>query len=112
MSLLGDGSLAGLPVNVDPAASAEAVGLRYVNDEMPGFRRKRSGKGFHYLDEKGEPLKDAAHLSRIRGLAIPPAWQDVWICPHANGHLQATGRDDRGRKQHRYHPRWREGRDE
>ena len=102
--------VASLPT--EPAQSAKAVGLRHVSDEGPGFQRKRSGKDFVYLDERGKPLKDEKHLARIKSLAIPPAWIDVWICPHENGHLQATGRDARGRKQHRYHSRWREVRDE
>lgn len=79
---------------------------------MPGFRRQRAGKGFVYLDLRGRVVRDAATVKRIHSLAIPPAWTEVWICPHANGHLQACGRDDRGRKQHRYHPKWREARDE
>ena len=75
---------------------------------MPGFTRRRRGKGFSYLDCKGQSLTDARDRERIRALAIPPAWTSVWICPIANGHLQATGRDDRGRKQYLYHPRWSE----
>ena len=102
--------VASLPT--EPTDSARAIGLRYVSDESPGFRRKRVGKGFVYFDEHGKPLRDAQHLARIKSLAIPPAWTEVWICPHPTGHLQATGRDARGRKQHRYHPRWREVRDE
>lgn len=97
---------------VDPAESARAAGLRYTTDSRPGIRRKRNGKGFIYLTPEGRPLRDLADLDRIRRLAIPPAWTDVWICPDARGHLQATGRDARGRKQHRYHPRWRQVRDE
>lgn len=96
----------------DPAASAKAVGLRYVTDESPGFRRERAGQGFRFRHPNGKLLRDSETLGRIKSLAIPPAWTDVWICPEANGHLQATGRDARGRKQHRYHPRWREVRDE
>src|SRR3954466_11475018 len=92
--------------------SAKAGGLRYVSDESPGFSRKGSGKAFHYFDTTGKEVRDSAHLARIKSLAIPPAWKDVWICPVPNGHLQATGRDARGRKQHRYHPRWREVRDD
>jgi DNA topoisomerase-1 len=83
-----------------------------VHDDQPGIRRARSGKGFRYRTPDGKVLHDPDELRRIRALVIPPAWTDVWICPLANGHLQATGRDDRGRKQHRYHPRWREVRDE
>jgi DNA topoisomerase I len=91
--------------------SAREAGLRYVSDEMPGIRRRRSGRGFSYVDPEGRPLRDRATLRRIRSLAVPPAWSDVWICPHANGHIQATGRDARGRKQYRYHARWRLVRD-
>lgn len=96
---------------IEPEASAKAVGLRYVGGEMPGFQRVRSGKTFRYLDAAGKPASDA-DLRRIKSLVIPPAWKNVWICPLANGHLQATGYDVRGRKQYRYHPRWREVRDE
>ena len=95
-----------------PLESAQAAGLRYVSDAMPGIRRRRAGTGFSYLGPDGRPVRDRATLARIRGLAIPPAYTDVWICPTANGHLQATGRDARDRKQYRYHPRWREVRDE
>jgi len=91
--------------------SAVQGGLVYVSDTEPGFRRRRSGKGFAYLDSSGKPVRDANTLARIRALAIPPAYRDVWICARANGHLQATGRDARGRKQYRYHARWREVRD-
>lgn len=86
--------------------------LRYVTNGGAGIRRKKWGKHFRYFDAEGAPVKDKAVLARIRQLAIPPAWTDVWICPEANGHLQATGRDARGRKQSRYHARWREVRDE
>lgn len=96
----------------DPVASAKSAGLRYVTDRSPGITRKRSGKGFRYLNADGSAVRDAATLARIRSLAIPPAYTDVWICPRADGHIQATGRDARGRKQYRYHPRWREVRDE
>jgi DNA topoisomerase-1 len=98
--------------NTDPPAAAKAAGLRYVNDNKPGIRRERAGDGFRYVDAKGEPVEDEDVLRRIKSLAIPPAWVDVWICPHETGHLQATGRDARGRKQYRYHPKWREVRDE
>src|SRR5437867_12990805 len=91
--------------------AAEAAGLRYVTDAAPGIRRKRRGRGFAYLGADGVVIQDAAELQRIRKLVIPPAWTEVWICPNPSGHLQATGRDARGRKQHRYHPRWREARD-
>lgn len=96
----------------DPVVSAKVVGLRYVSDEMPGIRREAAGKGFRYRDASGKFVKDAEMLKRIKSLVIPPAWTDVWICPDPHGHLQATGRDDRRRKQFRYHPRWREVRDE
>jgi DNA topoisomerase-1 len=96
----------------DPAISAKAAGLRYVSDAMPGIRRKRSGGGFRYLDPDGRVIRDKATLARIKAIVIPPAWKDVWICSNSNGHLQVTGRDARGRKQSRYHPRWREVRDE
>jgi DNA topoisomerase-1 len=96
----------------DPEQSARAAGLRYVYDSRPGIRRRRYGKGFRYVGVDGEMVRDAEVLRRIRSLAIPPAWTDVWICNSANGHLQATGRDAKGRKQSRYHPKWREVRDE
>jgi DNA topoisomerase I len=96
----------------DPLASARAAHLRYVDDTAPGIRRIRRGKGFRYLGANGAPIQDPEHLDRIRHLAIPPAWTDVWICPAADGHIQAVGRDARGRKQYRYHARWREVRDE
>jgi DNA topoisomerase-1 len=96
---------------IAPAESARAAGLRYVFDQSPGIRRKRVGKAFTYLDGDGRTIRDAETIRRIKSLAIPPAWTDVWICPDPRGHLQATGRDARGRKQYRYHPRWREVRD-
>jgi DNA topoisomerase I len=86
--------------------------LRYVADDAPGIMRTRAGSGFRYIDAAGKPVRDEAALARIKSLAIPPAWTDVWICPWDNGHLQATGRDAKGRKQYRYHPRWRSVRDE
>jgi len=86
-------------------------GLRYSHDSEPGYRRERAGKGFAYFDAKGRHIRGAATTRRIRSLAIPPAWTHVWICADERGHLQATGRDARGRKQYRYHPRWRELRD-
>jgi DNA topoisomerase-1 len=99
-------------IKVQEAKSAAAdAGLRYVNDGIPGIQRVRSGNGFYYLDEHGKRVRDADELLRIRMLAIPPAWEDVWICPWGNGHIQAIGRDARGRKQYRYHNRWREVRD-
>src|SRR4030095_1169946 len=80
----------------DSVASAKAVGLNYVSDAVPGFSRKRNGKGFSYFNIRGGELRDPSHLRRIKSLAIPPAWRAVWICPDAQGHLQATGRDARG----------------
>src|SRR4051812_5557227 len=88
-----------------PKSSTAA--LRYVHDDEPGFRRKKSGKGFVYLDTRGHTITNDAKVRRIQSLAIPPAWTDVWISPRANGHLQATGRDAKGRKQYRYHADWR-----
>jgi DNA topoisomerase-1 len=96
----------------DPIESAQSAGLRYVSDTMPGIARKRAGKGFSYVGPDGKRISDKKQIARIRSLAIPPAYTDVWICPHPDGHIQATGRDARGRKQYRYHPRWREVRDE
>ncbi len=96
----------------EPQAAAEQAGLRYVHDEGPGIARRRAGKGFAYREAEGRPMKDPETLARIRRLAIPPAWTDVWISPDPLGHLQATGRDDRGRKQYRYHPKWCAVRDE
>lgn len=101
-----------MTLEVDPQVSAEEAGLRYVSDAIPGVRRCRAGKRFRYVGPDGRPITDAARISWFDGLAIPPAWTDVWICPTLTGHLQATGRDARGRKQYRYHPRWRAVRDE
>lgn len=89
-----------------PDATARAVGLHHVSDHAPGIRRRRRGRGFSYHGPDGELIRDSATADRIRSLAIPPAWRDVWICIDPLGHLQATGRDDRGRKQYRYHPTW------
>jgi DNA topoisomerase I len=100
------------PAPPPPQESAAEAGLRYVSDTSPGIRRKRSGTGFTYVGPDGKRITDQKTVERIRRLAIPPAYTDVWICPAPNGHLQATGRDARGRKQYRYHPRWREVRDE
>jgi DNA topoisomerase-1 len=96
---------------VDPREAAAEAGLVYMDDGRPGLTRRKSGKGFRYLDAKGEPVRDEATLARIRKLAIPPAYTDVWICPRKNGHIQATGRDAKGRKQYRYHPDFREARE-
>ncbi|WAS90843.1 DNA topoisomerase IB [Nannocystis punicea] len=95
----------------DAVTCADDAGLVYVTDANPGIRRRRAGNGFAYRDAKGRPVRDAELLARIRRLAIPPAWTEVWICPDPRGHIQAVGRDARGRKQYRYHPRWREVRD-
>jgi DNA topoisomerase-1 len=96
---------------VDPRDAAESAGLLYVSDERRGIQREKAGEGFSYLKPNGELVQDAATLERIRKLVIPPAWTDVWICPKANGHIQATGRDARGRKQYKYHPQFREVRE-
>jgi DNA topoisomerase I len=92
--------------------AAEEAGLRYVSDDRPGYTRKANGDGFNWFDVDGKQIRDEQRLLRLKRLAIPPAWTDVWICPAANGHIQATGRDARGRKQYLYHERWREVRDE
>jgi len=99
-------------LDLDPEATAEVAGLRHVNDSKPGISRKKAGRGFYYLAANGSKITDHKMLTRIKSLVIPPAYRDVWICSFANGHIQATGMDERGRKQYRYHPRWREIRDE
>ena len=109
MLLLEPGAVAALN---DPVVSARAVGLRHVSDISPGIKREGNGKSFRYRDPLGRLVRDPGTLRRIKALVIPPAWTEVWICSDPNGHLQATGRDDRRRKQFRYHPRWREIRDE
>jgi DNA topoisomerase-1 len=96
---------------VDPRDAAKAVGLSYVSTDAPGLTRRRAGKGFSYRDADGHLVSDGATLARIRSLAIPPAWTRVWICDDPNGHIQALGQDQRGRRQYRYHPRFREVRD-
>jgi DNA topoisomerase I len=96
----------------DPVASARLAGLRYVSEDLPGIRRRRAGRGFVYFGSDGDRVREPETLRRIKALVIPPAWRDVWICPVATGHLQAVGRDARGRKQYRYHARWRQVRDE
>src|SRR3954469_21955591 len=101
----------GFETIVDPKDAAETAGLRYVSEARPGIRRRKSGKGFVYSRADGSKLTETNVLKRIKSLAIPPAWTDVWICPFADGHLQATGRDAKGRKQYRYHPRFREVRE-
>lgn len=98
-----------------PAEVASAIaeeGLRYVSDAAPGYRRKRTGTSFTYYDKDGKRITDAAVIRRIKSIGIPPAYEFVWICPSPNGHIQATGLDARGRKQYRYHPKWRELRDQ
>jgi DNA topoisomerase-1 len=96
----------------EPLDSARKAGLRYMTDDVPGIRRLKAGRSFRYVMPDGKPLTDKAEISRIKSLAVPPAYTDVWIAPIRNAHLQATGRDARGRKQYRYHKRWREVRDE
>jgi DNA topoisomerase-1 len=100
------------PGKPDPLVSAREAGLRYVSDTKPGIRRERAGEAFVYRDVHGRRVRDGETLRRIASLAVPPAWTDVWISPHLDGHIQATGRDAKGRKQYRYHPRWRAVRDE
>lgn len=100
------------PEQPTPEQAAARADLAYVNDAEPGVRRRRAGRGFFYLDPRGSRLAEPEEIARIRALAIPPAWSDVWICPDPAGHIQATGRDARGRKQYRYHPAWASCRDE
>jgi DNA topoisomerase-1 len=100
-----------LRLRAESRQAARAAGLRYMEDSAPGLRRLRKGSGFSYVDDRGRPVRDQATLARIRALAIPPARQEVWICPIAHGHIQATGRDARGRKQYRYHANWSATRD-
>jgi DNA topoisomerase-1 len=111
-----DTKLEPVPVSIaslgNGAEAAQLVGLRYVSDDVPGITRKPAKNGFRYYDADGMPIRDEDTLARIKSLAIPPAWTDVWICPRNNGHIQATGRDAKKRKQYRYHPRWRSVRDE
>ncbi len=95
-----------LSIVTDPVKSAKLAGLRYVSDDTLGIKRKRAGKGFSYIGVDGKPIRDTQELNRFKALVIPPAWTKVWICPLPNGHLQATGRDEKGRKQYRYHPDW------
>jgi DNA topoisomerase-1 len=97
---------------VENQLAAKCAHLRYVSDRRPGITRERTRDGFIYRNPDGTVIKDADELARIRAFAVPPAWEDVWICPLHNGHIQATGRDARGRKQYRYHPQWRKMRDE
>jgi DNA topoisomerase I len=99
------------PEPVDPRDEARAAGLRYVSDDRPGITRQRSGRGFSYRSTNGETIRDPGEIGRINAIAIPPAWTEVWIGPNPRGHILATGRDARGRKQYRYHPEWRALRD-
>ncbi|WP_214472100.1 DNA topoisomerase IB [Mesorhizobium sp. dw_380] len=114
--LQGSGLPHGQPADADAApkngaqVSARDAALTYVSDAEPGIRRLKAGKGFSYKGPHGRPVSDAAR-ARIEAIVIPPAWTDVWISPDADGHIQATGRDQRGRKQYRYHPQWAEERD-
>jgi DNA topoisomerase-1 len=96
----------------DPVDAAERADLRYVSDDEPGIKRRRCGRGFTYIDAQGKTIRDPEARRRFNSLAIPPAWADVWICAHENGHIQVTGRDDKGRKQYIYHPRWQEVRNQ
>ncbi len=101
----------GTEVTLEPEATARLAGLLYVTDEMPGIRRQARGRGFAYYDPDGKLIRDAGELVRFRSIGVPPAWTDVWICPLPEGHVQATGRDARRRKQYRYHVAWRSVRD-
>ena len=100
-----NGKANGSVVAIESVEAAEEAGLQYVTDERAGYSRRSNGKDFEYLDTERKPIRDEQRLLRIKRLAIPPAWTDVWICPSPNGHIQATGRDARGRKQHPYHER-------
>lgn len=100
-----------MTASCEPAEAAADAGLRYVSDEQPGIRRRKRGGGFSYTKPDGSVVTDPRERARLAAIAIPPAWTDVWICPRPDGHILATGRDDRDRKQYRYHPRWREVRD-
>lgn len=99
------------PSATPPIQLADEAGLRYIEEDEPGIVRRPCGRGFTYIRPDGETLRDAEERERIEALAIPPAWSDVWVCTYPEGHVLATGRDDRGRKQYRYHPRWEEARD-
>ena len=102
----GDGYELDVEIVSDPREAARAAGLRYVDEQEPGIVRKRWGRGFTYIDPDGNHIQDREERERLEALAIPPAWTDVWICVDGNGHILATGRDDKGRKQYIYHPRW------
>jgi DNA topoisomerase-1 len=107
-----NGKIIEADVDTDSVEAAEEAGLQYVGDDRPGYTRKAKNGEFEYFDTQGKRIRDEQRLLRLKRLAIPPAWTDVWICPSASGHIQATGRDARRRKQYRYHDRWRELRDE
>ena len=100
------------PERARNVTSAQDAGLRYVSDRRPGIRRVMGPVGFKYISSTGRPIRNKSEIGRLNKLAIPPAWTDVWICPDPRGHIQATGRDAKGRKQYRYHPEWRACRDE
>jgi DNA topoisomerase-1 len=111
--MLRESRIEGVSEHISEVASAIAEeGLRYASDSSPGYRRKRTGTSFTYYDKDGKRITDKAVIRRIKSIGIPPAYEFVWICPSANGHIQATGLDARGRKQYRYHPKWRELRDQ
>ncbi|MDQ4045570.1 MAG: hypothetical protein M3173_09010, partial [Chloroflexota bacterium] len=116
VGLLPDHSRQDYHVSVTPQTdarqTARAARLRYISDQTPGIRRVKRGKNYSYVAPDGTTIRDEQELQRIKSLAIPPAWTDVWISPYPKGHIQATGRDEKGRKQYRYHPKWREVRDE
>src|SRR5438093_3723725 len=107
-----NGKIIEVGLATDSVEAAEEAGLEYVSDDRPGYARRAENGEFEYLDTQGKTIRDEQRLLRIKRLAIPPAWSDVWICPLPKGHIQATGRDARRRKQYRYHERWREIRDE
>jgi DNA topoisomerase-1 len=98
-------------IYADPKQCAKMVGLSYVEGELAGFGRKKSGKGFAYIDESGKVIAAKRVKQRLQDLVIPPAWQEVWICPDENAHILVTGVDEQGRKQYMYHPKWRVTRD-
>ena len=108
----GNGNGSGAKLVAEAIDAAEEAGLRYVSDDSPGYTRKPSSDDFHFFDTEGKEIRDEQRLLRLKRLAIPPAWRQVWICPAPNCHIQVTGRDARGRKQYLYHERWREVRDE
>jgi DNA topoisomerase I len=105
-------NMADLSTSFQMPPGFKSTGLLYVNDNARGFSRKKTTKGFVFFDLKKKRIKDKKVIDRIRSLVIPPAWEQVWICPNPNGHIQVTARDARGRKQYRYHPEWRKFRDE